>query len=190
MVETQIEKIAVNAPGPVYIDYRQWPYVSETELGNSLVVKVGLATGPYVESGLETNVFNALSAAIEKGDGKILYLEARKGVGKSTAATAAVYRLLKTEENVAVVTVDLDAPVNVMRVSQFIRGIRRSGYTPVFYLDASPPEAYAYGVLTQPRLSNVVANLARLLAVIKGEGATALLVLSENERTYIREELE
>jgi len=149
-----------------------------------------LAVGPYVESGLEARIFNALSDAVKGGGGEILYLEARKGVGKSTAATAAIYRLLKMEGNAAVVAVDLDVPVDVMRTSRFIRDVKRLGYTPVFYLDASPPEAYAYGILAQPRLSNAASNLAKLLAAIKGEGATALLVLSENERAYIREELE
>jgi len=188
MVETRIEKIAVNAPGVVYVDYHQWPYISE--FGDSLAVRMGLAFGPYVESGLEAYVLNALSIAVEGHGGKILYLEAKKGVGKSTAAIAAIYRLLKRERDVAVVAVDLGVPVDIVKTSQFIRDAKRIGYVPLFYLDASPPEAYSYGVLTQPRLSDVASNLAGLLPVIKSEEAAALLVLSSNEEAYIVEEVD
>jgi len=125
-----------------------------------------------------------------EGRGQILRYWGYKAEGKSTSTVVALYMWLKQGGGgrAPVVAVDLGAPINVARVLKFMRETRRFGYVPVFYLDISPPETYAFSAAAAAKHSVAASNLAKLLPAVAKYGGVALLVYSEDFGNFVKRE--
>jgi len=173
--------LKASAPTAVYVEAWEWPYVAE--VGEGLAVLEGAVKGPYVETKLEEELLKRLEAAVEearRGDGRVVLLRGPKGVGKSTAAAAALYKLLKGGK-VAVTVFDLGAVVDETKTPDFLSEAKRRGFVPVLYLDPTRLEFYSSRTLARPPIARAVDNLAKLVELAKRGGAVALMVLSEDQ---------
>jgi len=177
--------LRASAPTAVYVEAWEWPYVAE--VGEGLAVLEGSVKGPYVETRLEEVLLKRLEAAVEsarRGAGSIVLLRGPKGVGKSTAAAAALYKLLKRGK-AAVAVFDLGAAVDEARTAQFLSEARRRGLAPVLYLDPSRLEFYTSYTLARHPIARAAENLAKLVELAKRHSAVALVVLSEDQAETI-----
>jgi len=173
--------LRASAPAAVYVEAWEWPYVAE--VGEGLAVLEGAVKGPYVETRLEEALAKRLEAAVEGargGGGRIILFRGAKGVGKSTAAAAALYKLLK-RGGVTVAVFDLGAAVDEVRTAQFLFEARRRGLVPLLYLDPSRLEFYSSHALARPPITQATSNLIKLVELAKRGGAVALVVLSEDQ---------
>jgi len=176
--------LKATAPTAVYVEAWEWPYVAE--VGKGLVVLEGAVKGPYVETKLEAELAERLDVTVEevrRGAGRVVLLRGAKGVGKSTAAAVALYKLLK-RGRAAVAVFDLGAAVDEVKTVQFLSEARSRGLVPVLYLDPSRVEFYSSHTQAGPPVQ-AVDNLAKLVELAKRHGAVALMVLSDDQAEAI-----
>jgi len=175
----------------VFFEADEWSYISES---NGQLIIEGLAGGPYVRTGAEEKIYEEIERAVGKaqaeGRGQILRYWGYKAEGKSTSTVVVLYMWLKQGGGgrAPVVAVDLGVPIDVARVLKFMRGARRFGYVPVFYLDISSPEAYAFSAAAAAKHSVAASNLAKLLPAVAKYGGVALLVYSEDFGNFVKRE--
>jgi len=186
------------SPGSVYIGAEEWPYVEE--VGDEVRLKRGLlGGGPLVYNSLIDTVAEVLAHAA-RGGGGVVVVKGGKGVGKSTAAVAAVYHFLRGAVRVGErvykpIAVEVKGVVDRGLLQNFVEVANGFGYLPVLYFDPSALPAYPEKVgeeyVPEAPVDVVKEVVARLFDVVKPERrrVVALVVLSKDQYKVVEGEV-
>jgi len=197
-----VQMVAV-FPAPLIFDADSWPYVKESnnaiKLMNALFPEAN-----YVDTPLEDLLLSELNKSASNGRGLII-LKGEKGIGKSTAATVALWRILKRgiliveeEQGIEVyrpVVVQLDVvtgatPGFLSKLKQFISIAKRNGYLPIFYVDPSKVNAYGLDIYDPENFAKGLQSMVKRLkdnTVLKN--SLVLIVLSNDQYILVKDEL-
>jgi len=177
------------SPGPIYIGVEEWPYVEEVE-GEARLKRGLMGGGPLVYNSLVNVVAKRLRWAAERGGGVVVVMGG-KGVGKSTAAAAAVYHFLmgvvKVGERVyKPIAVEVKGEVDWSLLKDFVATANVFGYLPVLYFDPSTLPAYPRKVgeeyVPEASAHAVKKVVARLVDVVElWWNVIALVILSDDQ---------
>jgi len=194
-VERQIRVISVS-PDATFFHAGEW--LAGVEEGGKLkicdVLLHDCERGAYVEyvyNQLDKTVVEKVWKKAAEGGGLIV-VRGVKGIGKSTAVHAALYRILQLPLKVGdqyykPVVVDVEKYSKV-KAKRFIRTAKKHGFYPIFYLDPSMPGHYPKGPtgLYQPEMS--IKELRSVLDKLRDvTGAVAVVVLSNDQYQAVKD---
>ncbi|WP_460024335.1 hypothetical protein [Infirmifilum sp. SLHALR2] len=192
-LEKELRQVAGSAAlGSLYFDGVPGVELEDGSVRLSIALLTGTGTVGYVPNPLEEKVAYELREAARRGGG-VVVVKGGKGVGKSTAASVALAKLLRdalpTEskegvEALSPVILELRLQsVDKDRLKKFAEKARKTGFLPILYLDPSrtghypstPGEAYVPEEGFAERLSRAIEYLRGV------QGAVSLVVLSNDQ---------
>jgi len=166
------------------------------EVGGVLKLRRGLLVG---EEGVELVETKLVDAVVEEvvGGGRIVVVKGGKGIGKTTAAAAALYRLSKgVVDGLAPAAAELYLAPGVeaylYQLPHIVKKANAVGVFPIFYLDPSKALAYEWATAGEHRpepLSVFAKALAELSKASRLGKAAAVVVLSNDQYEVVRQVL-
>jgi len=158
-------KVLSVSPDSTFFDVDSWQDVKES--GKGLMLKESLLTNAvYVDTPLEEELSSKLNETAKNGGGLII-LKGKKGVGKSTAASVALWKILKQNKLIVEGKQGIYRPVIVKiyistmteegfldKLKDFINIARQNEFLPIFYIDPSKASAYEQGVYNPENFTN------------------------------------
>jgi len=201
-IKDEVQMVSVVSV-PLVFDADTWSYVKDSNEAFKLMNTL-FPEADYVNTPLENKLFSELNKTARNGGGLIV-LRGKKGIGKSTAATVALWRILKqniltVEEKQEMkvyrpVIVEFGIPtrtfeIDLHQLKRFIDVAKNKGFLPIFYVDPSKIGAYDQNTYY---IGNFATGLQSIIEVLKANtvlrNAIILIVLSNDQYKLVENQL-